>query len=227
MSEISKSIVQSVDFISQVYTECKALSQVLREKLSELINNENVAKNHAVDDTTRNAWINAYQEDDSGGLYHSYASSLPLLTRKSKQENIAHLFFQISLAGDGTPSEAAVIHIGLWAHAISFSDDYYVGFPLHNKDEMPPKLIDDTLMMWTYDGDNMESTEWLYSIDLCALNTPDDIETKIINPVKHLLLTVEPTPKDEFHAWNLKLSGLLKYVPIEGDPGLFSVSLCE
>lgn len=57
----------------------------------------------------------SWQKDDQGCLYHSLAYSLPL-RRKPKRKTGSHLFFQISLTGDGMEAidnHEPLIHIGL------------------------------------------------------------------------------------------------------------------
>ncbi|SEN20773.1 hypothetical protein SAMN04487857_111193 [Pseudomonas sp. ok272] len=209
MSEAGKSITQSTEFLARVYAECNHLSKLLKQELSALL----LQTAHQAG----GPWIGSFQEDPSGCLYYSLAHSLPLVDRASEQPD-RHLFFQISLADDGmaaTHNTEPLLHIGRWDHAINFAQDYYMGFPLFEDGELAPALVRDVLMHWP-------GGEWLYSVQLSSINTPDDIRSHIIEPVKALLLG---TP--EHNAPPAALRGLARYTRDEANTGQFHTFFCS
>lgn len=203
MSEAGKSITQGTEFLARVYAECSHLSNLLKQQLSALL--------LTTPYKAGGGWIGSYQEDPSGCLYYSLAHSLPLAGDASAAPDY-HLFFQISLAADGmaaTDNAEPLLHIGRWQHPIQFAQDYYMGFPLFEDGELAPTITHDVLLHWP-------GGEWLYSVQLAAINTPDDIRRTIIEPVKALLLGA---PED--NAPSRSLPGLVHYTLDEENTGQF------
>jgi len=97
------------------------------------------------------------------------------------------LIVQISLTGPGINAEGnqePLVHIGWWGSAIDF-DSTLMGFPLHIEPGYELALEGERLFRWTYP--EFES-EWCYSVRLTDINSPLDVHTHIVNPVKALLL---------------------------------------
>ena len=129
------------------------------------------------------------------------------------------LFFQISLAGEGIAAVGCsepLLHFGLWDEPISFPDGHYMGFPLVSEGEAAPEIDGEVLMRWQ---GNLPGGLWLFSLRLAAVNTPDDIQRKVVEPVR-ALLAGQPVEV----ALPVSSSGVVRYRAMAEDNGNYSIS---
>lgn len=195
MSVNGKSIFEALGFASQVYQECHTLADVLIQSLGELLNEPEISSQYKVAEKKPRRGLR-WQEDEGAYLYHSLAHSLPL-TRGEEDTTEFYLFFQISLAGDGMrtdQNQEPLLHIGLWEDEINFVEQCYMGFPLTE----PHDVEENVLLRW--------DQQWLYSLRLFSINNSTDIATKIIGPVRELLMG-----RDAKQALPKTLEGLARY----------------
>lgn len=177
MSVNGTSIYEALGFASQVYQECNTLADVLIQSLSQLLIEPEISSQYKVAEKKHRRGLR-WQTDEGAYLYHSLAASLPL-TRGEEHAPEFYLFFQISLAGDGMradQNQEPLLHIGLWEYEIDFVEQSYMGFPLTE----PHDVDKNVLLRW--------DQQWLYSLRLFSINNSTDIETKIIRPVRQLLM---------------------------------------
>jgi hypothetical protein len=177
MSINGTSIYKAIGFASQVYQECHTLADVLTQSLSGLLNEPEINSQYKVAEKKPRPSLR-WQTDEGVYLYHSLAASLPL-TRGEDPASELYLFFQISLAGVGMSADQnqePLLHLGLWEDEIDFVEGPYMGFPLTELHDVE----DNVLLRW--------DQQWLYSLRLFSINNSTDIETKIIGPIRQLLI---------------------------------------
>lgn len=212
MSDVGKAICDSVAFVSSVGAECERLSKLIKQELSELLlDSDLVGRYRAGGD-----WAESYDHDAHGWVYTALALSLPVIV-KPKRSVSAYLVVQISLAGIGvaaTDNHEPLLHIGWWNAPIDF-EEVVMGFPLDSNETQRISLEHNRLFRWTHLD---QQTEWLYSLRLTSLNSPSDVWTSIIEPVKALLLSAgaaEALPES--------ISGVVMYVNLEAQEGQYRV----
>lgn len=214
MTDIGSSITQSVAFLARVYTESINLSNLLKQEISAALLDAELGRMYKA----AGPWVETYQEDPSGCMYYSFGGSLPL-ARRPKHKPGSHLFFQISLAGEGIAASGCsepLLHMGLWDDPISFPQGYYMGFPLSGE---APVLEDGILMRWP--GVSPQGL-WLYSQRLSAINTTDDIRRKVVQPIRSLLLGETAAV-----ALTESLAGIASYTALGEPEGGFAISFIE
>jgi len=212
--DIGKAITDSATFLAGVYRESGNLSNLLKQQISAALLDPELKGLFR----STGPWIGAFEEDPTRCMYYSLGASLPL-TRKGKRVTDCALFFQISLAGEGMAAVGCsepLLHIGLWDEPISFSNGYYMGFPLFSEDELAPEIDGEVLMRWQ---GNPPAGLWLYSLRLAAVNTPDDIQRKVVEPVRTLL-----AGKPVGVALPASLRGVVRYRALAEDNGNYSIS---
>lgn len=212
-TEIGYSITQSAAFLAGVYRESVNLCNLLKQQISSVLLDAELKKIYKA----AGPWAETFQEDPSGCMYYSLGASLPLI-RRPKHKPGSHLLFQISLAGDGTAASGCsepLLHIGLWDEPISFSQGYYMGFPLFGEDEIEPVVEDGVLMRWPSVGPD---ELWLYSLRLSEMNTTGDIQHKVVNPIRGLLLGAPAVV-----ALPSSLRGIAGYTALCEPKGQFSI----
>ncbi|KPA88249.1 hypothetical protein [Pseudomonas asplenii] len=183
-ADIGKSIRDSFHFVSRVGAECDHLAKLIREEFSRLLLTAEIEKRYRV----AGKWIDKSINDAHGWVCLEMGSSLPLIIRP-KQKIGGYLFVQISLAGHGTDAkdpQGPLLHVGWWHEPIDF-DEYHMGFPLVASPCLT--LEEQRLFKWTYSA---SETEWCYSLRLTDINSPADVQTHIIRPMKALLLGKAP-----------------------------------
>ncbi|QOF85685.1 MULTISPECIES: hypothetical protein [unclassified Pseudomonas] len=197
----SASLQQYLMHLPALYEQCYALRDSLKQVFHELPRNLSLAKlvSLADDNLRRESQRESWQEDSLGCFYQSLAYSMPI--RLGRRKTPSHLFFQISLAGDGMQASGnaePLLHIGLWNCPINFHENQYMGFPVGGY--APTSIDHDVLMRWG-------KQEWLYTLKLLDLD-PQDIQTSIAEPVKSLLLHSSAE-----QALPTTLEGLVRYGP--------------
>jgi len=181
-SSIGKAITENLRFISRVGAECNALMKMVREAVSTVLLEPALASRFRAEGN----WINDYINDEHNWVTNEIASSLAMVI-KPKRSIGGYLIVQISLTGPGINAEGnqePLMHIGWWGSAIDFNATL-MGFPLHIEPGYELALEGERLFRWTYP--EFES-EWCYSVRLTDINSPLDVHTHIVNPVKALLL---------------------------------------
>lgn len=68
------------------------------------------------------------------------------------------------------------------------------------------EVQENVLINWYPEAESWTEQSWNYSLALTSLNTPKDIQDKVINPVRHLMQTGDPAS-----AGLDKLDGIVKY----------------
>lgn len=211
MSNIGKSITESVSFISKVGAECDLLATLVTQELSSLFSTGPVGKLYQAG----GRWIAHDDTDEHGWVYVSRAHSLPLII-KPKRSVGAYLFFQISFAGNGIAAvgnDQPLVHVGLWS--VPVSDEYWMGFPL-DVDDSAPSLEDGGLFKWPDHGAGWQ--EWNYSLRLAEINTLQDVRELIVEPVKALL-----QGESASDALPYSLRGVVRYSAVDSEPGQYRV----
>ncbi len=212
--DIGKAITDSATFLAGVYRESGNLSNLLKQQISAALLDPELKGLFR----SAGPWIGAFEEDPTRCMYYSLGASLPL-KRKGKRITDRALFFQISLAGEGMAAVGCsepLLHIGLWDEPISFTNDYYMGFPLFSEDEVAPEIDGEVLMRWQ---GSPPAGLWLYSLRLAAVNTPDDIRRKVVEPVR-ALLAGRPVEV----ALPTSMVGVVRYRALAQDDGNYSIS---
>lgn len=212
MADIGKSISESISFISKVGAECELLGALVKQELSSLFSDGPLGKRFQAEN-----WIAASQMDSHEWVYTDIAYSLPL-TIKPKRSVGAHLFFQISLAGVGiaaVDNDQPLLHVGVWIDGPADFEELWMGFPLDQ--EEPEQLKEGTLFTWPAPGKDVGS--WVYSLRLAEINTMQDVQAKIVAPVKALLLNEIVSD-----ALPQILQGLVRYRAVENEPGQYQVA---
>ena len=204
--DIGKGISENISFMTRVGAECDHLIRLIREELSRLLlDPELVARYRAA-----GGWEDADDYDNHDWVCTDRAYSLPMTIRPKRQAS-RYLAFQLSLTGIGVEAKDNVeplLHIAWWSDAIDLGDTK-MGFPLE-PGGYDLTLEAERLFRWSHpQGD----TEWCYSVRLTDINSPLDVQTSIVNPVKALLLN------DQAQA--LVGTASVRYVAVEGEPGQF------
>lgn len=217
MSNVGKSIVESFGFVSRVWSECENLANLLKQEVSSLINSDDeVSKLLRVD----GSWIEEYNSDASGCIYTSAGHSLPIIVRPKKKVS-RYLCLQISLSGDGLAAidnSEPMIHVMWWAEPLHFEEGPWMGFPFDLDDEFRVSIDDGVLFRWP--STDVEGDEWAFSLRLTSINTPRDVEEKIVNPLRALL-----SGRAVKEALPLTIEGLVQYIAVDGELGNFRVKL--
>ena len=210
MSDVGKSIVESFDFVSRVWSECDSLANELKKNISILI-----AQDHEVKKllSAKSGWRKnpSWQTDASGCVNTAVGYSLPVKVKPKKSVS-RYLCFQISLSGSSVAAidnNEAMLHVIWWADPIDFKDGPWMGFPFDLDDELHVSIDEGVLFRWP-STDN-EGDEWAYSLRLTSLNTIRDLKEKIVDPVKALLCG---RPVRE--ALPPTIEGLVHYAAVDG-----------
>ncbi|WP_227106944.1 hypothetical protein [Chromobacterium rhizoryzae] len=212
MAEIGKSISECISFLSKVGTECELLARLLKQELSNLLTDGSVSKCVVAD-----AWIESTETDSSNWVFTGIAHSLPIII-KPKRTVGAYLFFQISFIGDGIAAvgnEQPLLHVGFWSEPVDF-DENWMGFPLDESALVDMTLEQDLLFRWSTPG--VRESQWTYSLRLAEINTMEDIQQKIIVPVRELL-----RGQSASDAFSYAVHSIVRYGEIDGDPGHYRV----
>lgn len=135
--------------------------------------------------------------DSSEWVYTDYASFFPIKQKGSGRKSVEiNLGYQISLMGDGIAipgNSEPLLHVFALSE-FNFSNDEYVGFPMTQDAEYPLQIIDNHLLVW---GDpqskNWRDREWIYSLRLMALNSPDSLRDQVVKPAIALILGASAT----------------------------------
>ncbi|KPQ23503.1 MAG: hypothetical protein HLUCCA13_13050 [Halomonas sp. HL-48] len=209
MGNVGSTICESVRFISAVGVECERLAKLIKQEMSELLLDDEV------EGFVRpgGSWIAADDMDEHCWVSTALAYSLPIIV-KPKRTVSYYLVFQISLSGSGVDAlnnNEPIVHIGWWTSPVDF-EDYWMGFPLETDDNIKITLDENVLFRWSC------VDEWLYSIRLTEINTIQDVEMKIVKPVKALLCS-----KPVREALPSTLGGLVHYAAIPARPGSYQV----
>jgi len=134
--------------------------------------------------------------DDSEWICTDIAFSLPLKAAgRGKKSAEQYVGYQISMAGDGIAipgSEEPLLHVFCWGSPCDFTSGYYAGFPHVNDDEDPYEIVCDRLMLWgSRKSSEWNKRSWCYSLRLVALNSQDDLQAYVVDPVVALLMGSE------------------------------------
>ncbi len=208
MSDVGKSIVESFDFVSRVWSECDSLANELKKNISILI-----AQDHEVKKllSAKGGWRKnpSWQTDASGWVTTAVGYSLPVKV-KPKISVSRHLSFQISLSGDSVAAidnSEPMVHVIWWADPLDF-EGIWMGFPF-DSDESSQSLEEGVLFRWP--STDPRDAEWVYTLRLTSLNTIRDLKEKIVDPVKALLCG---RPVRE--ALPATIEGLVHYAAVDG-----------
>ena len=182
-----KALVQCFEVVAKCGCELVALSTLLKNML---IKNIGMTKN-TFSFVPADKFIEKYRcSAITDWVVTDNAFSLPLKNRDKRKKTVErYLGFQISMAGDGIalPGQDAepLLHIFCWDAPVEF-DENYIGFPLESDE--PFEVIDNRLLLWgTSDNRQWNNCTWTYSLKLVQLNTIDDLQKNVINPVLALL----------------------------------------
>mgnify|MGYP005857961739 CR=1 FL=1 len=156
-------------------------------------------------------------------LLNEYAYTLGIAKRKDVIPSF--LWIQLSLLGDENEFEEMkvnepLVHICFLGHDLSYSDETYINInDINDPDyinEYPIALDHDFFWHWVNEknADPLKQ-EWYYSLKLTSLNSVDDVEQKIINPVKSLLLATNASEKDNAIQKLSNLDGILRYKKVD------------
>ncbi|WP_375738396.1 hypothetical protein [Pseudomonas boanensis] len=209
MSDIGKSISECISFLSKVGAECELLAPMLRQALNNLLSDE-LAKKFAV----AGPWQEVSLSESSGWICTDSAHSLPLII-KPKRTVGGYLSFQISLGGTGIAAvgnDQPLLHIGFWTKPVDF-EERWMGFPL---DESALTLEQGRLFRWPTPQENL--SEWVYCVRLAEVNTMQDVQEKVVAPVKFLLLSERASDSHP-----LCVPGVVRFCEVEGEPGQYRV----
>lgn len=185
MSSVGQSISNAFEFASKVGQECEALGLLLKQEINALFRQGSLAEIY-----TPGEWSHSYQTDDSGWVYTGVAWSLAI-AQKNKETVVSYLSFQIALMcnnPEGGMCPEPLLHVNHWSDPVKFSDDCYMGFPMH---DIAPACLDllekekARLIRWA--GNEKDADQWTYSLRLACVNRLDDLRALIASPVARLL----------------------------------------
>lgn len=218
---IGKAIYNSAKLISQVAQETESLFDLIKNRFNtELF--ETVEKKPPI--KIVRGWKNnqGYKAvyDEYDWILNGYAVTLGIKSKKSE----AFLWIQLSLLGDENEFEEMnvtepLLHICLIGHDLSYSDETYININDINDPEYRSKfpITLHQNCFWDWDSDKSEplKQEWYYSLKLTSLNSVEDVDQKIITPVKSLLSATSSTEKDSaIHNLSM-IEGILRYRKVD------------
>lgn len=217
IQNIGKSIYNSAKLISQAAQETLNLFELIENRFnSEVFEIEH--KN--IPFKILEYWTYDEVYDPSGWILNGYAVTLGIKSKKSE----AFLWIQLSLLGDENEFEEMnvtepLLHICLIGHDLSYSDETYININDINDPEYRSKfpITLHQNCFWDWDSDKSEplKQEWYYSLKLTSLNSVEDVDQKIITPVKSLLSATSSTEKDSaIHNLSM-IEGILRYRKVD------------
>lgn len=214
MSDIGKTITESVRFISKVGDQIESLVIIIQEELSKAIK-EMKYFNLVLD----NEWGEDTRYQDNDWVLTDYAYCIGLKFKgKGNKKAAGYLGFQISLFGDGMEiegNEEPLLHICWWDDEFDFEESNYFGVPFDEEEEFI--VQNGVLVNFTPLYESVSDQRWSYSLRLTSINTPEDVKNKIAIPV--LRLFNEGIKGALASLDDLKEKGLVQYEQIAGQPG--------
>lgn len=185
--EIGQAIHQSAKLLSQAGQEINSLMRMIKETINNKIEKDGFGNNLVIH---RN-WFEDSRTDDSGFLWNQYSENLGIKKGNWKRKDAQmYLNIQISLDGDGMTHEETnnlepLIHISLWGAHSDVNNSVYFALKMDETEEVT--LQNEVLLNWAPDAKDWTEQSWTYSLKLTSLNSLDNIETKIIQPIQALL----------------------------------------
>ncbi|WP_159814071.1 hypothetical protein [Pseudomonas sp. 18058] len=209
-SSIGKAITENIQFISKVGAECDQLAKLIREEVSRLLLVPEVARRYRAGGD----WIENFNNDEHGWVNTELGFSLPVVV-KPKRSICGYVVVQISLTGEGigaADNREPLVHIGWWGAPIDF-EEFLMSFPLELDSEFDLTLEADRLFKWSH---SQFDDEWCYSLNLIDINSPADVQSLIVNPLRALLLGSDANQA-------LSCTRAVRYEKVSEEPGQFRV----
>lgn len=178
MTELGKSIVESVRFVTAIGEECSRLANLIKQEISHML--LEAFEGQYIADAK---WASTSRNGAEGWVCEEFGFSLGI-SRPGEEPPCGWLVLQISLNGPGVAALAApvpLVHVGFWGDALAFAD-FSMAFPIP-LEGYTITVEHERLLKW----DQGEYSEWTYSLPLTSLNDPTDIQRAVIAPVKALL----------------------------------------
>ncbi|WP_404419007.1 hypothetical protein [Marinospirillum sp.] len=197
----------SVKLIKQAGKEINALVAMIKNEINSAIEKDQLGCNAY---THGRGWSEESYLDDENYVCEFYSEVLPLQkTKRNRKEAQRYLIIQVSLDGEGMTHEEAnnhepLIHISLWDAPVDLNDGQYMSLLLEHFDGF--SVQENVLLNWYPEVECWTEQSWTYSLILTSLNTPKDIQKKVINPIRNLMKTGDP-----LSARLDKLDGIVKY----------------
>jgi hypothetical protein len=207
-NDIGKSITEAIRFVSRLGAECERLTDLIREELSRALLAPEIAKHYKAG----GKWIDSCTTDEHEWVYTELGISLPIISRPKRSAS-SYLVVQISLTGEGVNAEGndePLLHIGKCGNTIDF-EEIQMGFPLDFTNGYNLVLEEERLFRWVH---TQYESEWCYSLRLTDINSPRDVQSHIINPIKALLLKNDA-------AQALSSTAAVRYAPVEDKAGQY------
>lgn len=217
IQHIGKSIYNSAKLISQAAQETLNLFELIENRFnSEVFEIEH--KN--IPFKILEYWTYDEVYDPSGWILNGYAETLGITRRMNGVSSF--LWIQLSLFGDENEFEEMdvkepLLHICLMGHDLNYSDGEYININDINNHvyETNPKSYQGCFWYWANDKADPLKQEWYYSLKLTSLNSVEDVDQKIITPVKSLLSATSSTEKDSAIHNLSKIDGILRYTKVD------------
>lgn len=208
MSDVEMRFAQCMKTLSAFCTETNALTATLNDLLTQELSRKEAGLPYIIAGNFRET----SRVDESNWLYTDVGYSLPLKGKKKKKdEHEMYLSYQISMIGDGVAFDNnanPVLHVMHWNDALSFKDDYYMGYPLDP--ETPYRLEHNRLIVYGDDEGDWKSRGWTFSIRLLTLDSSQALLDRIIKPAM-MLINKQPV----LSALPDNLTGLVIYAGLE------------
>ncbi|MCK9245960.1 MAG: hypothetical protein M0P11_03285 [Anaerolineaceae bacterium] len=178
---IGQSISQSVMILDKAWKEIIALIPRIQEEVENLLDDTKTKFNYKEGWNTPWDYTEEISEIVSGTIF-----SLGIY-KGSKTTVNRYINFQISLFGEciGKNGEP-LLHISLEGDPGDFEFNY-MGLDLDDSLELPICIREDVLLDWEPEGTVWHDQWWTYSLYLTSINEMEDIEAKIIKPLRHFL----------------------------------------
>lgn len=197
----------SVKLIKQAGKEINALVTMIKNDINSEIEKVQLGCNAYIHGR---GWYEESHLDDENYVYELYSEVLPLQkTKRNRNEAQRFLMIQVSLDGDGMTHEEAnnhepLIHIALWDEPINLNNEQYISLHLSEADSFT--IQENVLLNWYPEAESWTEQSWTYSLTLTSLNTPKDIQDKVIKPIRALMKKGDP-----LSAGLDKLDGIVRY----------------
>jgi hypothetical protein len=209
-SSIGKAITENIQFISKVGAECDQLAKLIREEVSRFLLVPEVARGYRA----AGEWIENFNNDEQGWVNTELGFSLPVIV-KPKRSVSGYIVVQISLAGAAiaaVENHEPLVHVGWWGDAVDF-EHFFMTFPTELDSEFDLVVEADRLIKWDH---SQFDAEWCYSLYLTDINSPADVQSLIVNPLRALL-----SGSDASQA--LSCTRAVRYEKVSEEPGQFRV----
>ena len=185
MSAVSgKSITECFAFASRVGVEIEGLMNTLSDKLVASLKQASLPCKVA----DKPKWDS--QDDPEGWICKDSAFSIPL-KGADKGPTERYVRVQVSVAGEGIAipkNEGPVLLVSFWEAPYDFDDQVATYFPMSETDDMPFSVVSQRQLLWIEKNEpKWNEQKWTFSLRLTELNSADDLQNYVIDPVLALL----------------------------------------